>query len=346
VGFKLILLRPAVLPNKLDTKMKWLLGFAATAAAVAVGSAGEESLQRTTVSIPGGISHPTDDIYHCVAHKAPEHTSHVVQFEPLQSNYDHGAVHHMIVFGCEEPYQHHGHWDCEEKPPCGRGQTFLAYAWAMKAPKLHMPKNSGFVVGGDTKFKYFVVQQHFKNASPQGLPKPTGLNLVTRRGLPNRFAGMATLAVENFSVPGGKKRVYVNTKCRVNTDRPITLFAYRTHAHDIGRRVIGHHNGDEIVNHSPQLPQAFNRMSPRTVKPGDTLKATCLYDSSHRNRETRVGPTHLDEMCNLYYMFFSETPAIMSLECDGGDHQSVRMERSIQRLRRDNRKRQRGQERP
>jgi hypothetical protein len=196
-----------------------------------------------------------------------------------------------------------------------------------------MPKNSGFVVGGDSEIQHFVVQQHFMMAAPNGLPKPTGISMVYKSGLPQKYAGIFILAVDSFTVPGDQKAVNVNTKCKVTSKQPIDLIAYRTHAHDIGKLVTGRQNDKVIVKHSPQIPQSFNEFqSAITVNPGDKMDVTCTYDSSKRHRITNVGSTHTDEMCNLYYMFLAEEPALASFSCGGDDKQWTQFESTIELL--------------
>lgn len=274
---------------------------------------------KLEITVPPHVPHPKDDMYVCTGHKAPADVSHVHHFKPLASNYVGGAVHHMILFGCETPFKMSGTWDCESNI-CGGGSEMLTYAWAKKAPELKMQKGAGFVVGGDTKYKYFVLQQHFLKAEPKGLPHKTGIILHYNRGLPNRYAGMFVLMVQQFSIPPYKKKVSVGTKCEFDNDKPIDIFAYRTHAHDIGKMVIGHQDKKELVRHSPQIPEAFNEFkTPVKVLPGDIMSVQCNYDSSKRGHTTNVGSTHLDEMCNLYYMFLSETPSLSMLSCAGAD---------------------------
>ena len=48
---------------------------------------------------------------------------------------------------------------------------------------------------------------------------------------------------------------------------------------------------------------------------GDTLEATCHFDSMERDEVTHAGATHHDEMCNLYMMMWSEMPVFMT--CSG-----------------------------
>lgn len=49
---------------------------------------------------------------------------------------------------------------------------------------------------------------------------------------------------------------------------------------------------------------------------GDTLQATCNFNSLEREEVTSAGATHHDEMCNLYMMMWSELPVFMT--CSGG----------------------------
>lgn len=304
---------------------------------IALAFAADISGARTasSITIPAHIPHPEDDLYHCVASKAPKDVSHVVHFEAKRANFVHGRVHHMILFGCKTPYQETGHWNCEEHPICGGGEdSFVVYAWAKKAPSMTMPEGAGFVVGGDTSLKYFVLQQHFLRKNPRGLPQPTGLNMVIQKGLPQQYAGMFLVEVNKFKIPPKKNHVAVSTHCKVDTTgKPFELFAYRTHAHDIGEMVHGTLNSKEIVRHSPQIPQAFNLLqSPIKVKSGDDMSVKCVYDSSKRNRETDVGPTHLDEMCNLYFMFLADEPELVSFTCAGSDGEETEFDKQVEKI--------------
>jgi peptidylglycine monooxygenase len=75
----------------------------------------------------------------------------------------------MILFGCKapgrpNPIYHCGAMDAsqdEDTPattPCSNG-TSIVYAWAQNAPKLHLPKDVAFKVGGQgSKVDYLVLQ--------------------------------------------------------------------------------------------------------------------------------------------------------------------------------------------
>ncbi len=69
----------------------------------------------------------------------------------------------------------------------------------------------------------------------------------------------------------------------------------------------------ELCRNDPQLPQGFTPLKQHiAIRPGDTLKATCMFDSSNQTRPVNAGATHHDEMCNLYLMLYSQLPYFMS----------------------------------
>lgn len=49
---------------------------------------------------------------------------------------------------------------------------------------------------------------------------------------------------------------------------------------------------------------------------GETLEATCDFNSLEREAVTSAGSTHHDEMCNMYMMMWSELPVFLT--CGGG----------------------------
>ena len=69
----------------------------------------------------------------------------------------------------------------------------------------------------------------------------------------------------------------------------------------------------ELCERDPQLPQGFIPLKTDiVVRPGDTLKATCLFDSTSVKKSVNAGATHNDEMCNLYLMLYSQLPYFMA----------------------------------
>jgi len=62
------------------------------------------------------------------------------------------------------------------------------------------------------------------------------------------------------------------------------------------------------------LPSLADSLPP--ILAGETLEATCDFNSLERETVTSAGSTHHDEMCNLYMMMWSELPVFMT--CSGG----------------------------
>lgn len=75
----------------------------------------------------------------------------------------------------------------------------------------------------------------------------------------------------------------------------------------------GQPSSQELCRNDPQLPQGFTPLKQDiAIRPGDTLQATCMFDSSNQTRPVKAGSTHNDEMCNLYLMLYSQLPYFMS----------------------------------
>lgn len=75
----------------------------------------------------------------------------------------------------------------------------------------------------------------------------------------------------------------------------------------------GQPQSQELCRNDPQMPQGFTPLKQDiAIRPGDTLKATCMFDSSNQTHPVNAGATHHDEMCNLYLMLYSQLPYFMS----------------------------------
>lgn len=274
---------------------------------------------ENSILMPPNIPHPVPDTYHCISQRAPPNISHMVAYRPLD---DEGHIHHLILFACEEPWQpkEGEYWDCLALPVC-KSRSLLAYAWALRAPPLTLPDDIGFVVGGNTVAKYFVLQIHFKNPSP-GVPVPVGLHITLKPGTPEKYVGMMLMIGINFNIPPKIPEYHVTLSCDFNYAEDVHFFAYRTHAHYLGREITGTLTHDSqnstIALRSAQQPQTFLMMDKAIdVRTGDRLTADCKYDSMKKNTPTGVGSRSTDEMCNLYFMFWTETPSQASLTCVG-----------------------------
>uniref|UniRef100_A0A8C8B589 Peptidylglycine alpha-amidating monooxygenase n=1 Tax=Otus sunia TaxID=257818 RepID=A0A8C8B589_9STRI len=254
-----------------------------------------------------GVTPKQSDTYLCMSVPLPvDDEAYVVDFKPHASM---DTVHHMLLFGCNEPSSTKNYWDCDEGT-C-KDKSNILYAWARNAPPTRLPKGVGFRVGGQTGGRFFVLQVHYGDVSAfRGIIKNT-----CRRQQP-LIAGMYLMMSVNTVIPPGEKVVDADIACHYKRF-PMHLFAYRVHTHRLGKVVSGYRvrNGQWtlIGRQSPQLPQAFYPVEhPVDVSYDDILAARCVFSGEGRTTETHIGGTASDEMCNFYIMYYMEAKHAVS----------------------------------
>ncbi|XP_017774183.1 PREDICTED: peptidylglycine alpha-hydroxylating monooxygenase [Nicrophorus vespilloides] len=273
--------------------------------------------------------HPNrDELYLCTPVKVlPDKSFYIVGFEP---NATMNTVHHMILFGCTTPGAKREFWDCGEMAtgvnshlpraqPCAEGSHVL-YAWARDADSLELPDDVGFQIGIGTQVQYLVLQVHYAHKFPDTFVDRSGINLIYTQKPRSKLAGVVLLATGGTIPPHGI--THMESNCVINEHKTIYPFAYRTHTHSLGKVVSGYQvkrdkfGYDEWVllgKRDPMTPQMFYpTFSKAPIKYGDVLAGRCTMES-HRDRDTFVGPTNNDEMCNFYLMYYvdGDTPLNM-----------------------------------
>jgi peptidylglycine monooxygenase len=139
---------------------------------------------------------------------------YITGFEPKA---DKNTAHHMILFGCQmpgktDPVFHCGAMDAgqqEDSPttsPCANG-TSIIYAWAQNAPKLHLPKDVGFRVGGEGSNVVWLVLQ-VKHAFIRNI---YSIDVITLGQINsdhyNRFITLTKLTLPLFNLIGLNKAI-------------------------------------------------------------------------------------------------------------------------------------------
>ncbi|XP_068783147.1 peptidyl-glycine alpha-amidating monooxygenase isoform X5 [Struthio camelus] len=261
-----------------------------------------------------GVTPKQSDTYLCMS--APllvDDEAYVVDFKPHASM---DTVHHMLLFGCNEPSSTENYWDCDEGT-C-KDKSNILYAWARNAPPTRLPKGVGFRVGGETGSKYFVLQVHYGDISAfrDKHKDCSGVTLHLTHQKQPLIAGMYLMMSVNTVIPPGEKVVDADIACHYKRF-PMHLFAYRVHTHRLGKVVSGYRvrNGQWtlIGRQSPQLPQAFYSVEhPVDVHFDDILAARCVFSGEGRTTETHIGGTANDEMCNFYIMYYMEAKHAVS----------------------------------
>ncbi|CAH8502029.1 unnamed protein product [Schistosoma intercalatum] len=219
------------------------------------------------------------------------------------------TVHHIILKGCSHPVTKIG------KPTqCGMCQKIM-YAWGLDAPPLRFPLGVGYPTGLNAQIKGFELEVHYLNPVKSD---HSGLRLIVTDQIQPRIAGVFLLLRGDAIIPPGVKSFPIDVSCRISSTIPITIMAIRGHAHSMGRSIIGYrlphgHGPAQLLGRvNPQLPQAFyplkqlhSEFDGVEVGDDDIIMARCVYDSTSKTQDVGMGPTHHDEMCNLYIMYHS-----------------------------------------
>ncbi|XP_074425534.1 peptidyl-glycine alpha-amidating monooxygenase isoform X4 [Larus michahellis] len=261
-----------------------------------------------------GVTPKQSDTYLCMSVPLPvDDEAYVVDFKPHASM---DTVHHMLLFGCNEPSSTESYWDCDEGT-C-KDKSNILYAWARNAPPTRLPKGVGFRVGGETGGRFFVLQVHYGDISAfrDKHKDCSGVTLHLTHQKQPLIAGMYLMMSVNTVIPPGEKAVDADIACHYKRF-PMHLFAYRVHTHRLGKVVSGYRvrNGQWtlIGRQSPQLPQAFYPVEhPVDVSYDDILAARCVFSGEGRTTETHIGGTANDEMCNFYIMYYMEAKHAVS----------------------------------
>ncbi|CAH1255643.1 PAM [Branchiostoma lanceolatum] len=274
----------------------------------------EEEYQEFVMDIKmPGVFPRQDDAYLCTQIETPENTAYITEFVPAASM---STAHHMILFGCATPWTlRKDVWDCGSMRDSCRDGGQIMYAWARDAPPTHIPQDVGFRIGGESGMDHLVLQVHYAHGFKDGADLDhSGLSLhMTYR--PQKFiAGMFLLASGYAHIPAHSKGVTVDLACGYDDPVEIHPFAFRTHAHTLGRVISGYvvrngHEWIELGRGNPQWPQAFYPMAnakEKVIWSTDIVAARCVFDAESRDDDTFIGATSSDEMCNFYMMYYTD----------------------------------------
>eukprot|EP00468_Gymnochlora_sp_CCMP2014_P013617 CAMPEP_0167746988 /NCGR_PEP_ID=MMETSP0110_2-20121227/4022_1 /TAXON_ID=629695 /ORGANISM="Gymnochlora sp., Strain CCMP2014" /LENGTH=801 /DNA_ID=CAMNT_0007631821 /DNA_START=111 /DNA_END=2516 /DNA_ORIENTATION=- len=257
-----------------------------------------------------------NDEYKCVPRKLDFDLAYATQFEAVV---EHNNAHHMLVIVCgdipaasktaiDNGDLEGSMYTCREMGAC----SSPAIIWGSKydGDKFQTPTGVGFPLGKSTSKGYVVLQVHYKDPIPLNLPPDrSGVTIQFSKTMidnPISSAGMLMMVHESFAIPPREKSTLIPMECCYDSPTELEGFAYRVHAHHLGRsnKFKSYHlNETYEFSRSPQKPQIFVSIDKKmTIKPKTLLRGSCDYDSSNRSMYTYVGFTRKDEMCNVYLM--------------------------------------------
>ncbi|XP_057336036.1 peptidylglycine alpha-hydroxylating monooxygenase [Microplitis mediator] len=271
------------------------------------------------------------ELYLCTPVKInSSHTYYIVGYEP---NATMEVAHHILIYGCKTPGTSKAVWNCGEMAaapnnnvefsnvasPCGEGSEIL-YAWARDAPTLRLPDGVGFKIGKDSQIKYLVLQVHYAHIDhfKDGVTTDDSGIILHYTSKPlHKLAGVYLLGT--MGVIPAKSTEYMETACLFTENKVLHPFAYRTHTHSLGKVVAGYvidrdNNWIELGKRDPLTPQMFYPIKNNvTITKGDILAARCTM-SNYRDRDTYIGATNNDEMCNFYLMYYVDNDQTVDMK--------------------------------
>ncbi|VDP10695.1 unnamed protein product [Soboliphyme baturini] len=220
----------------------------------------------------------------------------------------------MILFGCSKPnHPTGGVWDCEHHSVCDKENPKILFSWARNAPSLSLPDNVGVAVGGDSGIDNYVVQVHYNAKFTGEVLDYSGVVLNVTSLKPRYFADVLLMVSSAYyNIPPHMSEVALNISCTYYGPTPLHIFAYRTHAHSLGRIITGYNILNDqwtlIGKGNPQWPQRFYPTTPEVVaEPGSILAAQCIFNSTTRDTVTYIGAHGKNEMCNFYMYIYVES---------------------------------------
>jgi len=276
------------------------------------------------------VSPHSPDLYLC--HKVKLDQDKPIYITEFAAKSTKEIAHHILLFACSdagpddtwncgEMSHHSGDTQFKVGPVC-RSRQNIIFAWALDAPKLVLPEDVAFKLGGDTMNKYLVVQVHYANVDlfADGSTDNSGIILKGQTEPVSKLAGVYLMGTGG-SIPSQTQETF-EAACQIKENVEMHPFAYRTHAHKLGVVNSGYlvTNGPgkqdqqwtEIGRRSPQLPQMFFPVTNDvTVRRGDVLAARCTM-FNFVDHDVKIGATGDDEMCNFYIMYWVQGDNLLS----------------------------------
>ena len=110
--------------------------------------------------------------------------------------------------------------------------TNTLYLWSNMGSSFILPNNTGFPVGGKTKYQYLVLQVHYLNVDVLDGEDTSGVDITYTETEPDMAAGMMSVHVTT-KVPAFS-RTYQDGGCTIGEDKVLHPLAYIVHTHALG----------------------------------------------------------------------------------------------------------------
>ncbi|CAF1404254.1 unnamed protein product [Adineta ricciae] len=246
-----------------------------------------------------------------IQYKLPDEKLMIIDFKPLVNM---NTAHHILTLACVTPTSNESIWF--DGTAC-RNKQMIIYDWSRNGSSLALPKDTGFVVGHNTSYKYLVMNIHYL---PIITNDNSGIQILFTRKMRKYHAGMFLAGTSNITLPPRTQDIRTPFSCRY-LGPTISIFALHYHTHQWGRvsSIYRVRNKTilQIGKSNPQWPQSFYPLSSSIqIEKNDFIIGQCVYDNND-DRIINIGQRHDDEMCNIYAMYSYEPTVLNNNKWEG-----------------------------
>lgn len=249
-------------------------------------------------------------------------------------------LHHYVVRGCTGKWPEHMVGRPLEETRGTEGYKRLRCyedfagigGWVPGRPIFEMPPWAGLPIGAGFGFDSFMVQVHYDNPDLEtGIVSNDGLRIYYTAPRKQELTFFNTMQVSvnpTMILPPHKARYFMTRRCDLSLKDSAGkaaeghILTVSFHAHLLGTEMYAERiRGEERLTLAEDKVWFFDDqyedviyLKNYTVKDGDRLETTCIFDSRSRQGQTLIGQETTDEMC---WAFFLLTEGGFKATCKG-----------------------------
>jgi hypothetical protein len=188
-------------------------------------------------------------------------------------------------------------WACYGGSSVAAARLVASWSWAV--PAQQMPAASGLTLRANAPL-VLQLRYNVKGSAFSGRPVSTKLKLATRSAA--KPARLVSLEARDFHLKPEQRQSEIASELTIG--EPLALHGLVPHMHTLGRTLhLERRRGSETTclahfgHWDVYEEQLFRYQSAFDLKPGDTLRLVCVYDTTSRSQATSAGESIDDEAC-------------------------------------------------
>jgi hypothetical protein len=230
-------------------------------------------------------------------------------------------VHHIVMFGSG----YDGDFpegSCDQTAVAMRGGLSLAWGYAPGAVPWEMPDEAGIPLGsGDGAHKMFFLNYHYDNRWKEaGASDSSGVRIYYTTQKRKYDAGVLQLGdpivqLEGEAIGQGLMRhdfTCPSSCTSLNFKEEVTVYKEVLHMHEVGVAMFNEVIRDgEVMRRAsvdyfdfPQAGLHEVQQNTFTIRPGDSIRTSCSFNTTSSKQSIEYGYGSQDEMCVSYMHYF------------------------------------------